>query len=315
MAGYSTYPAAFDASFPGYPYIDNTEFIDQTQANAWVSAIQNLESTIGYGQIGQPTSPLYSAAYSATYATLTARIVATEAKVLNGVTINSANANIQPVGSADQAGSTGLAADAGHVHASSASASSYVPVGGIIMWAGPISTIPGGGTYLQCNGQLVSTTTYAALYTALGSGTIYGTSGGSFFLPNFNDRFPIGVNSTAAAVGGTGGSTTITQNNLPAHNHTTNVTDGGHVHNTYLYEVGTSDQAVYTVNTGSSLALPTLTALQQAGISGGNVAVSFNAATHWAAATAGIGVSTNNTGAGTAYTQPFFGVYFLVRAL
>ena len=66
MAGYSTYPTAFDSTFPGYPYVDNTEFLDQTQANAWVSAIQNIETAIGYGGIGNPASPLYSAAYSAT---------------------------------------------------------------------------------------------------------------------------------------------------------------------------------------------------------------------------------------------------------
>lgn len=306
MAGYSTYPTAFDATFPGYPYVNSTEYVDQTHANAWVSAIQNLETTIGYGGIGNPASPLYSAAYNTTYATLTARIVATEQKVLNGLTINSSNGVIQSVGASNQAGASGLAADAAHVHASTASPSSYVPIGGVILWPGPISTIPGGGTYFQCNGQLVSTTTYGLLYTALGSGSVYGTSGGSFYLPNFNDRFPIGVNSTAPAVGATGGSTSISVNNMPQHAH--NITDPGHNTPSYL-NAGLSWQGVVTMPTfnGNVYAIPKT---DQAGI-GPLLVEQINDNWH----VASTGISVQNTGSGTPYTQPFLGVYFLIRAL
>lgn len=313
MAGYSTYPTAFDSTFPGYPYVDNTEYLDQTQANAWVSAIQNLETTIGYGLVGNPASPLWSAAYNTTYSSLTARLVATEALVNNGVKINSSGGVIQSVGVTNQAGASGLAADAAHVHAGSASPSSYVPIGGTIIWPGPSGTFP--QNFFQCNGQLVSTTTYNALYVALGSGSVYGVSGGSFFLPNLNDRFPLGVNAVAATVGATGGSRTISTNQMPAHNHSVSVSlnDPGHRHESQLDEVP-GDEGVYTSG-GSTLSLQLQTA-------GPPNAVSYSPTgggqLHWKSATTGIGVSgasSGNTGAGFNYDQPYLGVYFLIRAL
>ncbi len=83
-------------------------------------------------------------------------------------------------------------------------------------------TAPAG--YLVCNGQSVSTTTYAALFAAIGY--IWGGSGGSFNVPNLERRTTMGSGGSGSAVigntvGATGGEEveTISVNNLPDHSH------------------------------------------------------------------------------------------------
>jgi microcystin-dependent protein len=63
------------------------------------------------------------------------------------------------------------------------------------MW--PTATAPGG--YLLCNGQFVSRTAYAALFSVIG--TTFGVGDGSttFNLPNYVNRMPFGANATTVA--------------------------------------------------------------------------------------------------------------------
>ncbi|HEU0049789.1 MAG TPA: tail fiber protein, partial [Nitrososphaera sp.] len=74
--------------------------------------------------------------------------------------------------------------------------------------------------WLTCNGQEVSRTTYALLFSIIG--TTYGAGNGSttFNLPNFQDRFLYGKGSTST-VGDAGGEETHTLSvpELPAHVH------------------------------------------------------------------------------------------------
>jgi microcystin-dependent protein len=75
--------------------------------------------------------------------------------------------------------------------------------------------------YDQCNGQSLSISSNAALFSLLG--TTYGGDGVTTFkLPNFQGRVPFGVQGSSTYVlGATGGSdsVTLTQNNLPPHTH------------------------------------------------------------------------------------------------
>ena len=91
-----------------------------------------------------------------------------------------------------------------------------MPIGTISMFAG--TTAPTG--YLLCQGQAVSRTTYANLFTVIG--TTYGTGDGSttFNLPNLQGRFALGK-SSSHALASTGGAETVTlsTNEIPAHTH------------------------------------------------------------------------------------------------
>lgn len=89
--------------------------------------------------------------------------------------------------------STKLATTAMVQAALAASPSNAVPSGTIIAFAG--SVVPSG--WLYCYGQLVSTSTYAALYAVLG--TTYGSGSGTFGIPDLRGRAVFG----ADAMGGT----------------------------------------------------------------------------------------------------------------
>jgi len=74
------------------------------------------------------------------------------------------------------------------ITASSVSVSSGLPSGAVAMWAA--STAPAG--YLECNGALLSRTTYASLFAAIG--TTFGVGDGSttFAIPDMRGYFPRG---------------------------------------------------------------------------------------------------------------------------
>ena len=75
------------------------------------------------------------------------------------------------------------------------------PRGSIIMLADDAQPA---GDYLLCDGSLVSTTTYAALFALLQY--TYGGSGATFALPDMRGRSPVGAgSSTGAALNGTVG--------------------------------------------------------------------------------------------------------------
>jgi microcystin-dependent protein len=113
--------------------------------------------------------------------------------------------------------------------------SSPVPVGTIYQFGG--STAPTG--YLICEGQSVSTTTFARLFAAIGY--VYGGSGANFTIPNLKGRIPVGRDSAQVEfdmLGETSGSKThtVTSAELPAHSHpgsltgTTTFASSGHGH-------------------------------------------------------------------------------------
>jgi microcystin-dependent protein len=98
-----------------------------------------------------------------------------------------------------------------------------VPTGSLIMW--PSVTIP--TDWKLCNGDAISRTTFATLFSLIG--TTFGAGDGSttFNLPNYKNRMPYGADTYA--VGATGGSANAV---LVSHTHTATsvVTDPGHAH-------------------------------------------------------------------------------------
>ena len=79
-----------------------------------------------------------------------------------------------------------------------------IPTATIVPWSA--ASVPTG--FLECNGALVSRTTYSALFAIVG--TTYGAGDGSstFALPDLQDNVPLGKSGTKA-LASTGGANTV----------------------------------------------------------------------------------------------------------
>lgn len=177
---------------------------------------------------------------------------------------------------------------------------SGVPAGIITQFAGTVA--PTG--WLLCQGQQLSTTTYAALFEAFGGagggGYRYGGSGSVFNLPNLQGRVPVGLDATQGEfdnLGETGGAKTHTliTNEMPSHTHTGSTASAGvHSHNYFDNPIEVQDLAAgnYTWRRGSIT----------------NTTTSAGDHTHT--------MNLNNAGGGAAHNnlQPYIVVNYIIKA-
>jgi microcystin-dependent protein len=132
-------------------------------------------------------------------------------------------------------GDLNMTSGSGVIRANYLDVPNVTPIGGVVIWTGTIGGIPSG--WALCNGQAVSRTTYATLFSTIN--VTYGSGDGSttFNLPNLVQRFPMGagdnpsVDGVGSSRGTVGGSPNAT---LPEHNHIITNTDvspsGAHNH-------------------------------------------------------------------------------------
>lgn len=108
--------------------------------------------------------------------------------------------------------------------------------GQIIMFAG--DSTPDG--WLNCDGAEVSRSTYAALFTAIGTAFGVGDGTTTFNLPDFKSRLPVGTGAggglSTRAMADTGGEEAhvLTVTELASHGHS----DSGHFHSTHTHLAG-----------------------------------------------------------------------------
>jgi microcystin-dependent protein len=137
-----------------------------------------------------------------------------------------------------------------------------VNTGIVVPWGS--ASIPSG--FLLCDGQSVSTTTYAALFAIIGY--TYGGSGASFLVPDLRDRTIVGVSSgnskaLAQAIGantvtptgnisGSTGSTTLAANQIASHSHTIQALFGMAAGSGNTFISGDSNCATANKNSGST---------------------------------------------------------------
>lgn len=112
-----------------------------------------------------------------------------------------------------------------------------IPSGALMPYAG--SSAPNG--WLLCDGSAVSRTTYAALFSAIGTSFGNGDGSTTFNVPDMRGRVPAGIDnmggssanrvtdSAADSVGGDFGSEThtLTESEIPEHNHSIDRRSGG----------------------------------------------------------------------------------------
>lgn len=162
--------------------------------------------------------------------------------------------------------------------------------GEVKMW--PTASAPTG--YLLCDGSAVSRTTYADLFTIIG--TTFGVGNGSttFNLPNFNDRMPIGAGNlySLAATGGSKDAIVI------SHTHTASVTDNGHSHLT--------NTAGLTIPWAAS-------GTDQNGGSGYGPPASTSVRTSANTANINVSISTTGSSGTNANLPPYLGIFFIIR--
>jgi microcystin-dependent protein len=168
--------------------------------------------------------------------------------------------------------------------------SSVLPVACIQMFAG--TSAPSG--WLLCNGQLVSRTTYAALFAAISTSFGAGDGSTTFAVPDLRNRFAVGVGTTGftVAIGGTGGSK---DSIVVAHTHTgTTDSAGAHTHTVS----GASTALTGSSGTGASETVVSTQTTSSAG------------AHQHTFTTASTGASGNNQN-----LPPYLGLNYIIRAV
>jgi hypothetical protein len=155
-----------------------------------------------------------------------------------------------------------------------------------------------------------------------------GTTYGSITTPDLRNRFILG--SGTNPVNTTGGSTTITTNNLPAHNHAININDPGHTHgvtdpghthgvsdpgHSHTEQLFFSTTSVNVSNiaplvsaaSGNNIPQPTTT--NPTGITINSTAVGISINNNFTS----ISATSQNTGGGQPYLPPYYVLAFIMR--
>jgi microcystin-dependent protein len=173
---------------------------------------------------------------------------------------------------------------------------------------------------LLCDGAAVNRTTYAALFTAIG--TTYGAGNGTttFNVPNLKGKVPVGIDSGDAsfdALGETGGAKThtLTSSEMPSHTHTQNShnhTQNAHTHlqNAHDHTIS-NNKTLVAANAGGSVSTVNYNGSGEASATQSKTAVNQNATATNESATA----SNQNTGGGTAHNnlQPYLVLNFIIK--
>jgi microcystin-dependent protein len=194
-----------------------------------------------------------------------------------------------------------------------------VPTGSLVMW--PSNTIP--TDWKLCNGDAISRTTFATLYSLIG--TTFGAGDGSttFNVPDYRNRMPYGADSVSVgATGGSANAIVVSHNHGGAtggqsvtHTHGVSITTGGqsvqHTHNMTTYvgvNAGGGATAYVGNNSGGGTGSPEITSVNSVDH---NHAVSGTTATNSVDHTHTI--ATDGASGTNANLPPYLGINFIIK--
>lgn len=196
-----------------------------------------------------------------------------------------------------------------------------MPVGTLLPYAG--TTSPDTNIYLLCDGQAVSRTTYADLFTVVS--TTFGVGDGSttFNVPDLRGRIPMGLDNLggtpanrvtdadADALGGTVGAQdhTLTEAELPSHSHS----QTSHTHS--VNPPSTSVSFNQTIRRVGNYAIGGASTADAYGPYSGTTLTGTVDVASFTSGSGG-GGSTGGTGSGNAHSilQPSMAIGYLIRA-
>lgn len=133
-------------------------------------------------------------------------------------------------------------------------ATDETPIGTVKVWSGSVDSPP--SRWFVCNGNAISRTTYAQLFTIVGTTYGVGDTSTTFNIPNCTDRFVAHADADTSGTidrGDTGGTNSVTldTSTLPSHSHGssslsisggtvagTTGSDGSHAHDLDMWESG-----------------------------------------------------------------------------
>lgn len=245
-----------------------------------------MKKVISYLLIMGMVSPLNAGLITHTDYVAGQTITATLQNTNENTIVNEFNGNIE---SANIKDGTIVVADL-----SAAVQGSFVPTGSVIQFAG--AAAPTG--YLLCDGSAVNRTTYATLFTAIGTTYGAGDNATTFNVPDFRGRTTIGAGTGSGinpkVLGTNYGveTSTLTTNELPAHSHTVTITDPSHSHQITLSNTGGSSD---TINANR----------------GGAGAVNINSGNNNTGETAV--TASSGTGAGFSNLPPSVAINFIIK--
>ena len=192
------------------------------------------------------------------------------------------------------------------------------PVGAIQLWAGASTNAPNG--WIVCDGSSVLKTTYPQLFAVIG-GAFGSVDVDHFTLPDFRGKFPFGV-SPANVIGSSGGSKTITTDNMPNHNHPNTSDPTGiavSVSTTSLADLPNHDHTYTRPNasnlSGVPIGAPSMNGtsdVSTGGVNGQPIAISITSTSSASISDPSHTHTSGVVGGGADYLQPYVSVFYII---
>lgn len=292
-----------DISVPFVDFEAGSTLTEEDHDNNTLQLLYALQEVPSLDAAGSAAAAAASAAAAAASAAAAAASAAAAQASADAAAASAAGVNLPSIQSGDAGKQLYVKGDETGYELLAPPSTTGTITGEVKGWAG--GTIPSG--WLECNGQEIDRTSFADLFSAIG--TTYGAGNGSttFNVPDFRGRSVIGAGTgsglTARSSGQTGGAEThlLTESEIPGHTHAPGTLTAAASGNTTADILATSGDTVTSTGGGGPNS-------ESVTVSDGN-----DASTQWSASLPDhthtiSGASASTGGDGAHENMPPFGV-------